>query len=165
MSLRIALLSLTAVLLSACAGGPRFETKGVDAAATPQRAVLEGEALRGSKVLWGGVIITSANLTDVTQVEVLAYPLDGEQWPLQSEQPPQGRFIVRHPGYLEASEYAPGRVVTVLGTLQGIQLGTVGEAEYRYPVVIPDKLHLWPKAGKGRNDTRFHFGIGVMFSN
>lgn len=161
---RFILLSLAVLMLGACAGGPRFKTEGVDAAISPQRAVAEGETLRGSKVLWGGVIITSANLADTTQIELLAYPLDDEQWPVQSEQPPQGRFIIRHPGYLETSEYAPGRVLTVIGSLDGIQHGTVGEAEYRYPVVSPDKLHLWPKAGKG-SDTRFHFGIGVMFSN
>ncbi len=164
MNPRIALLAILTLLLSACASGPRFETKGVDGAITPQRAVVEGDTLRGGRVLWGGVIITSANLADATQIEVLAYPLDSDQWPVQSEQPPQGRFIVRQEGYLETSEYAPGRIVTVIGALDGVQLGTVGEAEYRYPVVVPGKLHLWPKAGKG-SETRFHFGIGVMFSN
>lgn len=148
--------------LAACASGPRFDTSDVETGVTPRQAVAESERLQGRTVLWAGVVIDSTNLADATRLEVLAYPLDTDQGP-DLDREPVGRFLVRRSGYLEPVDYRTGRAVTILGRLAGTRSGKVGEAPYDYPVVEAARIHLWPAGGRGAS--RFHFGVGVIFSN
>jgi outer membrane lipoprotein len=156
------LLLLTALLLSACATGPRYPTEGVELALTPQQAIAEADILRGKSVLWGGMIINSINLASHTRLEILAYPLDSNQHP-QTDSAPLGRFLLFKSGYLETVDFAPGRLVTVRGQLDGATSGIVGETSYTYPQVRTGDLYLWPRAG--RSESRVHFGVGVIFGN
>ena len=149
------------VVLAACATTPKFDASGIDLSISPQQAV--AETMQGVQVLWGGVIISSANLKDVTQFEVLAYPLDSDQRP-DTDKAPLGRFLALQPGYLETSDYAQGRLISVSGTLQDKRGGRIGETEYVYPVVKINQLHLWRKRGEA-SEPQFHIGIGVMFHN
>jgi len=160
--MRIPSLMLATLLLAACAATPEFATQDTDPALTPKQAVTESASLKGKKVIWGGAIINSSNLKNATRLEILAYPLDGDHYP-QTDQPAYGRFLLLKEGYLETVDYAPGRLVTVVGTLEGTREGKLDESEYTYPLVRAEQLHLWSKNGK--SETRFHFGIGVMFSN
>jgi outer membrane lipoprotein len=155
-------LLFAALLLSACASAPEFDTRDTEPALTPPEAVENATALKGKKVVWGGAIINSTNLKDMTRLEVLAYPLDGDYYP-QRDKTAYGRFLLIKEGYLETLDYAPGRLVTVSGTLEGIRKSKLDESEYTYPLVRAEKIHLWSKNGKSA--TQFHFGIGVMFRN
>lgn len=154
---------LLALLLTACATTPEFDTSGIDMKTTPQQAVAQQEALKGSRQLWGGVIIASTSLQEATQFEILAYPLDDDQKP-DTTQTPQGRFLARQDGYLETTTYSQGRLLTVTGTLQQSYSGRIGEADYTYPVLKIEQFFLWPRRGEA-GETQFHFGIGVMFHN
>lgn len=157
-------LILATILMQGCATTPRFDTSDVDLDVTPQQATDSSAALQGTRVLWGGVIIASSNLKDATQLEVLAYPLAPNQRP-DIDKAPLGRFLARQTGYLETTDYAQGRLITVSGTLRETREGRIGESEYIYPVVGIDRLHLWPKQRGGSPETRFQFGLGVIFSN
>lgn len=159
---RTFLLTLAALLMTACATTPKFDTSGVDLNITPQQASVENRNLQGTKLLWGGVIIASSNFKETTQFEILAYPLDADQKP-ELDKTPLGRFLALQEGYLETSDYSQGRLLTVGGTLQEKRNGRIGESDYIYPVIRIDNLYLWPKRG-GSSETQFHFGIGVMFS-
>jgi len=141
------------LLLAACANKPLDQP--ADVVAAPDSAA--------GTVIWGGVILSSANLDDATQFEVLAYPLDRRQRPMTGREA-QGRFLVLTPGYVETVDYAVGRQLTVLGSLQGVTEGTVGEARYDFPTLDASKLHLWHGDGS-REEPRFTFGIGVNLSN
>ncbi len=163
MTRSLSLLLPLCLLLAACASGPRFDTEGVDRSLTPTRAAAEADKLGAVPVLWGGVVIASANLEAATQIEVLAYPLDGEQRP-DTSRPPLGRFLILKAGYLETAVYAPGRLLTVRGTLAGTREGRIGETRYTYPVVQPEHLYLWPQ-DEAIPETRLHFGIGIIFHN
>lgn len=154
------LILIAIVLLSGCASGPRYPTEGVELALTPQQAVTESDAMRGKTVLWGGTIIQSTNLENRSRLEILAYPLDSNQYP-QTDSPPLGRFLLIVEGYLETIDYAPGRLVTISGPLTGTETGTVGETSYTYPVVKSQNIYLWSRPG--RSEPRLHFGVGVMF--
>ena len=110
-------------------------------------------------VLWGGTVIGAANLASGSQLELLAYPLDRTQRP-QVGRASQGRFIVTSDAYLETVEFAEGRQVTVLGSLDGLDEVVIGEARRRLPVVRANQLHLWTGSGV-RERTGFSFGIGV----
>jgi outer membrane lipoprotein len=151
------------VLLAAgCATKPRFETSGINIGVTPQMVTGEVGVARGQEVLWGGVIVNGSNLADATQLEVLAYPLDDRQRP-DTERRPTGRFLAVAPGYLETADYAPGRLITVRGTVEELSVGRIGDASYTYPVVEIADSQLWnrePAAAVSR--PRFNFGIGVM---
>lgn len=151
------------LLLAACATTPKFETSGLDLKITPQQVVESSGSARGSRVLWGGVIIATSNLRQATQFEILAYPLDGDQRP-DTGKAPLGRFIARQEGYLESSLYSQGRRLTVSGELQESHTGRIGEADYTYPVLRIEQLQLWPRRGES-SEPQFHFGVGVMLHN
>ena len=157
-------LTLLAVsfFLAACAGGPKFALDKVDTTLTPQQVVSETGMHRGKEVLWGGMIINSTNLEKSTRLEVLAYPLDSDHYP-QTDKPPYGRFLLLRDGYLETVDYAPGRLITVAGRIEGTRTGKVDESDYTYPLIQAEQLHLWSSGEK--SNTRFHFGIGVVFGH
>ncbi len=153
------LLLLLTSLLTACASGPRFNLDGVDNRLTPSGAVQDMAGARDHVVHWGGSIIATTNLKDSTRLEVLAYPLDRNSLPDLSK-PALGRFILMQSGYLEAADYAPGRLVSVVGKLTQTQSTRIGEAQTEFAVVQARELHLWaPDAQRSR--TQFHFGLGV----
>jgi len=155
-----ALALLAAIFLTACATSPKFDVTGVDITITPDKAVSEILALQGEPVLWGGVVINSTNFKDSTQVEILAYPLNSNQRPNREEKP-LGRFLAVQTGYLETTDYAPGRLITVRGTLAEKRKGRIGEAEYIYPVVSNSQLYLW----SGSSESQIQFGFGLMIHN
>lgn len=153
-----------ALLLGACATGPRYDTEGVRTDLTPQAAresVHEGES-----VLWGGRIIETRPGEDTTELELLAYPLNRHQEP-DIRRGPEGRFLITYPEFLEPGDWATGRMVTVTGELAPVREGHVGEARYRYPVVEAREMHLWPReeAWRGRDRSpQIRVGIGVIYS-
>ena len=157
--MRLFLLLLTVLFLAACTSSPKFDTTQVDLSLTPTAVTSKLEASRNKQVLWGGVIINNDNQKQHTIIEILAYPLDSAHLPLR-EQKPLGRFLIHHTGFLEPSEYAQGRMITILGRVDRLQNGKVGESSYLYPEIRSQQLHLWPK-DSGQSKTRFSFGIGV----
>lgn len=153
--------SIVGFALCSCASAPKFDTTGVDMSITPERAAAESAALASQRLLWGGMIISSGNLKDATELEVLAYPLSADQRP-DTNQTPVGRFLAVHAGYLETADYAPDRRVTLSGTLDGNRRGRIGEADYVYSVLRIDKIHLWPQQGHSAEPTvRFGFGFSI----
>jgi len=158
MYIRITSLALTA-FLAGCASSPNFDTTLVDRSLTPSSVTAEPAISLGKTAIWGGTILDTRNLKDSTQIEVLAYPLNASQRPLQ-ESKPLGRFIILQKGYIEPATYAQGRQLTVIGTINKQQVGKIGKSQYTYPVIRAEKLHLWePYSDKSK--TSFHFGIGI----
>jgi outer membrane lipoprotein len=131
----------------------------VDKTIQPRDVVASPDTNRGKQVLWGGVIVHSANVKSGTELKLLAYPLDRSLKP-QTGSEALGRIIVFREGYLETLDYAPGRLLTVTGTVQGTKKAPVGEAMYTYPVVNTTQIHLWPYQEEA-GESRVHFGIGV----
>lgn len=149
--------------LGACASGPRYDTGRADTGVTAAQVAAAPTAHGGARVVWGGVIITTRNQADHTEIEILSYPLDDAQRP-DTSRGEQGRFLARHDRYLEGVDYAPGRHVTVSGTMEKTLEGKVDAAPYTFPLILADDVYLWPPDGRAPGSTRFHFGIGVIFS-
>jgi len=148
------------LLVTACASAPTFNTDGVDRSLTPRGVAAEPRPATGKIVQWGGIIVSTTNLKDSTQIEVLAYPLDSDGRP-KSDGTAQGRFIIMHTGYLEPASYTAGRQVTAVGTIMRTQSGRIGEANYTYPIISARQLYLWPKSqGRDGSSTFFNFGVG-----
>lgn len=148
--------------LVACATTPPLDTRGTDLRTTVRQAVATPDALRGRKILWAGVIVQAANQHNTTQLEVLAYPLRYNKHP-DTDATALGRFLIVQAGYLETVDYAPGRELTVVGTLDGVRHGKVGAADYDYPVVQAQQLRLWPVVARSESNPQLHFGVGVLF--
>lgn len=154
---RVFIYSVLALLIS-CAATPDFNTAGVDNSLTPEQAISKQEISRGKKVIWGGTIIETRNLKQGTQIEMLAYPLSSSLRP-QTNKAALGRFIIRHDDYLEPTNFTPGKSLSVLGQVTGTQEGRIGESKYTYVLIRALQIHLWSPEAK--NQTFFHFGIGI----
>ena len=151
---------LLALALSGCAQRPSFDSTQVVPSLTPQQAIAEKTSQLGKQVIWGGMIIHANNLADGARLEILAYPLDTNHAP-RLNQPPLGRFLLHHPGYLEPIDYAAGRRLSVHGEFIRVEEGTVDQSPYRYPVLKSHQVHLWPRGEPSQ--PRLHFGVGVVF--
>ncbi len=154
---------LLMLLLLGCSSKPVLPTEGAELELSAAQAVAMGESAVGKRVVWGGVIIASSNLQGQSRLEVLAYPLN-EQLRPQTGQAAGSRFIAHRAGYLETVDYAPGRQVTLVGTVGGTEQAQLGEHNYTYPLIDAEQIHLWPK-GSVSSEPKVRFGIGVMFRN
>lgn len=161
--LRWFLLAGMALTLAACASGPKFEPAGADLSVSPRQVAINDEQFADSRVIWGGLIVSSTNLENATEIEVLAYPLNSSQRP-QLDQSPLGRFLVMQDGYLETVTFSRDRVITVTGIVRESVIGRVGNSEYVYPVVHTDGLYLWSRADRGFWDN-VSVGVGVSIHN
>lgn len=159
LSIRTAVcLILAGFVLAGCATNAPLNSKTASVKLTPEEVTSDPATAKGT-VIWGGVIVSSMNLVDRTQFEVLAYPLDSNQRPVKNRKP-SGRFLLQSPDYIETKNYAPGRELTAIGTLQGISKGENKAAEYEYPTVTLSDVHLWNR-DNSHEKPRFIFGIGL----
>lgn len=126
---------------------------------TPAEVAQAPERYHDVEFVWGGKVLGVRNLTDTTEVQVVAYPLDKAQRPNQSA-PTEGRFIVALHGYVEALDYPPGRFVTLRAHLVGTHVAPVDEQDYVFPVVAGATIHLWP-VNFPYEQPRVQFGLGV----
>ncbi|GEM_PF-5467514 len=157
---------MLALLLAGCAtdSGPRFDRQGVRAI-DPAQAVDGPEVLAGEAVIWGGVIAgVQAREDGGRAIEILHYPLTPAQRPDMAADPGR-RFIAQHAGDLDRERYARQRRITVVGRLDGVQRGQVGDYAYSYPLVRITDHELWPEQAVGaprrRGGLRLGIGLGV----
>ena len=130
----------------------------VDPTLSYAQIAAQPEAYVGKVVLVAGVIIEAVNTPEGTRLVLLQYPANSRGRP-QIDAPSGGRFLVLTPQYLETAIYRPGRALTVAGEVQGQRELPVGETFYRYPVLVPRELYLWPEG----DDDYFPFHIGFGF--
>lgn len=148
------------LLLSGCMSSPIAPVDGQISPYGPAH-VLDGTADVGERVIWGGQITAIRNLPDVTELSVVSYPLDrGDRPRLNAD--PGVRFVLRQRGFLEPVQYAPGRYVSVLGTVAGIESIAVDTYLLDQPVLEPEQIHLWPAdTRQWQSQTRFSIGLGI----
>jgi outer membrane lipoprotein len=152
-------LTIVALSLTACVPPPLFDRTDAANKLAPWQAA-EAPAM-ADIVIWGGAIVSVRNLPQTTEIEVLAYPLDQKQRPLQRA-PSQGRFIVIQDGFVEPADFPTGRYLTVKGKLFGTRESHIDQSQYRFPVVKEAKLHVWP-TDYYYHRSRWSFGLGVGF--
>ncbi|WP_455209929.1 Slp family lipoprotein [Kaarinaea lacus] len=135
--------SVLVLLVSACASQPPVSIR-VDLPTDLQiaRVVQAPDNYRGSKVRWGGVIENVTNLQSETELEVIGKPLDKSARPVMDSKS-SGRFLVRVSGFLEPTEFAANREITVVGKVSDSETRPIGEFEYTYPIVQAESYHLW----------------------
>ena len=109
-------------------------------------------------VLWGGMIIETDVKPNATFIKVIDRDLDYEKRPKEGDKS-NGRFIVRYPGFLDPAIYKPGREITVIGTLSGVERQPVGEFQYTYLLVDSKHLHLWETRAKYRRPAYWDYPL------
>ncbi len=137
--------TLLLLVLNGCAGNlPRAIVEPPEHAVTVAQVQQAPDRYRGEPVRWGGEVIEVQNLPDHTDVLVLGRELKKGGEP-REDGVVYGRFIARFGGFLDPARLPEGRMLTVSGTLAGVETRKVGEFPYRYPVVEVTAWHLWPE--------------------
>ncbi|WP_139349759.1 Slp family lipoprotein [Thioalkalivibrio denitrificans] len=108
----------------------------------PNEVRADEARFEGVTVRWGGVIAAVTNRAEDTLLEVVSRPLARGGRP-QLTDATQGRFLARVDGFLDPAVFAPGREITVTGTVAGLEPRTVGEFPYPYVRVDVDMHYLW----------------------
>ncbi|HTN43305.1 MAG TPA: Slp family lipoprotein [Nitrospiria bacterium] len=128
----------------------------VDPAATFKAVFHDPDSYKGKTVLWGGKIIQARNKKNTTWIELLQQPLGRDDRPIRGSES-EGRFLIRHEGFLDPAVYGRGRDLTVVGEIQGRETRPLDEVEFSYPVVSDKQLVLWGP----HQESTIHFGLGV----
>jgi outer membrane lipoprotein len=139
-------LALAALLTSGCASMPFPEDalRGVDRSLDLGALRAEPAARRGARVVLGGEVVAVVPKPGATEIEVLSRPLSHAGLPERGDRS-DGRFLVRTPAFLDPAVYAPGRRITVLGTVTGTEERPIGSVPYTYVVITAERIKLWPR--------------------
>jgi outer membrane lipoprotein len=127
----------------------------VDPTTTFKAVFHDPDAYKGRMALWGGEIIHTRNTKDETWIELLQHPLAGNDRPNRAAVS-EGRFLIRHDGFLDPAVYGRGREITVAGEIQGRKIQPMDEIEYNFPVVSDKELVLWGP----QHEPTIHVGLG-----
>lgn len=148
------------LVLAACAPAPIFKA-GPDVASVPPETVAQApERYTGRAVIWGGQVVAVQNLPGSTEIQILGYPLDSSQRPLPNS-PIGGRFIAIMQGYVEPLNYPAGSLVTLTGHIEGVRTGSVGDANYVFPLVKVTASHVWTAEELRSDKPHVSFGVGI----
>jgi outer membrane lipoprotein len=138
-------LVLLTILVGGCATAfPESVMQTVDTKITGDELARQPDALKGARVILGGEILSVQPRPGLTEVELLMRRLRGDDSPERSDRSP-GRALVQTPEFLDPAVYAPGRRITVVGEVTGVEERKIGDVPYRYPVMKGERIRLWPK--------------------
>lgn len=154
------LFPLAALALAACAPAPIYKNAPDMVTAPPFQVSQTPERFANGNVIWGGRVVAVHNLSDRSEIEVLAYPLDSSQRPKANDSG-NGRFIAVMHGFVEPMDYPPGALLTISGKLGGSRAGQVGEASYVFPLVNVGQSHVWTAEELRSGRSNVHFGVGI----
>lgn len=160
MRLRAALITLSALAMTACVPTPMFRDAPVEASPSPRAVAAQIEAQLDRSVLWGGMVIELTEFEGYVEIEVLGFPTDSQARPIPQARD-GGRFIAIRAGRVDANEVVPGRFLTLTGRITGERRVRVGEQELTLPEIDTREIHLWPHDWNTRERPRISVGIGV----
>lgn len=159
-------IGLIAALITGCAsdGGqcPASLSNPYPSPAAMQTLPPETVAL-GEHFTWGGLLIDVRHLSDATELDISARPLDAA-CRVRKNAPEQGRFRVRLPGNFATAALASGQPLRVSGRLAAME--TRVDSGARIPVVTEAVLSGLPRPGTadilgGRYRPNISIGVGV----
>ena len=127
--------------LSGCASTPD-ELRGDYTGPEPAKATDEDI---GINVRWGGRLLEVQPRRERTCFEILARELDDIARPLESSSPPGRRFLACRDGFDDPASYPADSDITVVGEINGFETRPIGDYDYRYPVIRPEAVHVWPE--------------------
>ncbi|MEE9337405.1 MAG: Slp family lipoprotein [Methylococcaceae bacterium] len=141
--MRWLLFSIALIFLNGCSDLPKAMKNGSYTDAGLNTVKADFASYMEMPFLWGGKIINVTNKEDLSQVQLLFYPLNGFDKP-QITVETEGRFMMSATKFLDPAVYKEGVEVTVLGVLTGKIKQQVGEKTLTLPVLSIKHIHLWP---------------------
>ncbi|MHC1479766.1 Slp family lipoprotein [Frateuria aurantia] len=153
-------LILLSLGLAACAPAPIYKTTAQSTAALPGTVMGNLPQYQGKDVIWGGRILSVANFSDHSEIDILAYPTDTSQRPIL-KRAANTRFIAVLPGFVEPMDYPAGAPITVSGKLVGTRGVPTGSVQLILPLVTVAQAHRWTPQEMDAGHTHFQFGIGA----
>lgn len=141
----LALLCVCLVMfLSACSSNvPPNIREPFEASPGLSQVLINPESYLSQRLRWGGIILSTENRQNGSQMTIVAFPLNDSGRPRVSGHSP-GRFIAVVDEFLEPLVYSRDREITVIGKLVKTEALKVGEYDYDYPVIEVDEFYLWP---------------------
>jgi outer membrane lipoprotein len=153
-------LALALLVLSGCAHVVSPELRAEAEPVNVEDLFGHPELYRGKTVILGGVLIEATNTEKGTTLEILEKPLDYRGRPQDTDRS-RGRFIVKHGERLDTLIFKPGRELTVVGEVLGIERRPLGEMEYPYLVLGSRAIYIHKESARQRR-IPVHFGFGVF---
>ena len=141
--MRWLLFSIALIFLNGCSGLPKamknepYKDVGLNTVKADFASYME------MPLRWGGKIINVTNKENLSQVQLLFYPLNRLGRPSITVKT-EGRFMISANEFLDPAVYKEGVEVTVLGVLTGKIKQQVGEKILTLPVLSIKHIHLWP---------------------
>lgn len=108
---------------------------------TPSYVRENPEEYIDENIIWGGVIIGIKNKEKGTTVEVFATPLAKSLRPTGTGT--LGRFLIKTDEYLDPLIYSKNAMITVAGSIEGIETRKIDEMDYQYPIIKPIEIKLF----------------------
>jgi outer membrane lipoprotein len=116
----------------------------------------------GEVIMLGGRIIETKASPPLSELTVLQLAIDNSGRPVNLDQS-EGRFIVQTKQLLDPAIYQKDILLTVVGTLKGSKILSIGGFEYTYPLVELIEIKLWPKGMRTRPMVHMGIGVGTSF--
>lgn len=140
---RTILLILSTVLLGACATNIPKPIREAPPN-SPTLEMLRGhvEEYKDVQARWGGTIASVENRPAETWLEIVSRPLQAYGRPAETGDS-NGRFLARYKGFLDPMIFTKGRLITVVGKIEGEEQRQIDKFDYSFPVVAVDAFHLW----------------------
>ena len=147
------------MFVTGCAAGISRQSRAkVTYTGTFSEILKTPKAYKGEVVMIGGRIIETKVSSPLSEIMVLQLALDINGHPLNPDQS-GGRFIVQVKKLLDPAIYQKDMYLTLVGTLKGSKIESIGGFQYEYPLIEAIEIKLWPKGM--RTGPIIHLGIGV----
>lgn len=140
---RVLALALFLLTGAGCSAIPRDIADGPESSPSVEMVQSDPSGMLGTRVRWGGSIVQTTNIDDTTRIEVVSRPLLANARPSAASDRSDGRFIVEIHGFMEPEIYKAGRLLTIVGTVEAVETGKVGEQDYRFPLISAESHYLW----------------------
>jgi len=124
-------------------------------------------ALMDRYVKFGGIIASTKNTREGSQVEVVQFKLGSDDIPYEGNAS-GGRFLATTPDYLDNMVFKTGRPVAVIGQVKGAKTLPLGEISYTYPVIAITEIHVWKWSDlypypAFYDDDPYYYGYGLPY--
>jgi outer membrane lipoprotein len=135
-------LLIVCLALTACSNVPPMIENPPLTDITYQQVLANIDNYKNAPVRWGGTIIEVENEPTFSAIQILLYPLGSYGYP-NTDQPNQGRFVVKSAEFLDPAVYTKNTAITVAGTVVGDTERTIGKKIMRLPLLAVKQIYLW----------------------
>ena len=140
----IVLLSLTVVAsaMLACSPISKESRENIAPEVTFAMVSENPSAFLDKHLMIGGVVMSVEEESGGSVLELMEWQTNRWGEPLSLDDSGR-RLLIRSESKLDPGQYQTGRLVTFSGKVTGSETRLLGENPYRYPVFIPEEIHLW----------------------